>query len=151
MTADEMVAVVRRALDASEAGDGEAYLACLADDVVIDLPYANAEGGQRLDKAGITHLMGFVFKTFPTRSFAIDSAYTTPDGAALAIEYRSEMRSGVGDVEYNNRYVGVFEFRDGLITLWREYANPLIFEAAMADLRRRGPRDTPGSRPSVRP
>ena len=140
MTLDAMVGVVRRALDAAEAGDGEAYLACLADDVVVEVPYAAAESGTRLDKAGIAGLMtGLIFKTFATRSFIIDRAMATADGATLAIEYHSEMRSRVGDVAYNNRYVGVFEFRDGLITLWREYANPLTFEAAMAAIKGAAP------------
>lgn len=134
--ADALVAVVRRALDAAEVGDAEAYLACLADDVVVELPYATAEGGPRLDKAGIGGMMtGVIFKRFATRSFTIDRAFTTADGTTLAIEYHSQMRSRVGDVAYNNRYVGVFEFRDGLISVWREYANPLTFEAAMAAIK----------------
>ncbi|HVW34284.1 MAG TPA: nuclear transport factor 2 family protein [Acidimicrobiia bacterium] len=137
MTLDEQVAVVRRALDAGEAGDADAYLACLADDVVLELPYASAEGGTRLDKAGIARMVtGVVFRNFATRSFSIDRVFGTDDGTALAIEYGSELVSRVGDGHYENRYVGVFEFRAGLITRWREYANPLTFAAAMAAVKK---------------
>lgn len=126
---DDQLAVIRRALDAVEAGDVDGYLACLADDVVVDLPYA--ESGIKLDKAGIGRMIGFLVKTFATRSFGIEQVYVADDGPSLAIEYHSLMRSRIGDVDYANCYVGVFEFRDGLVTLWREYANPVAFDRAM--------------------
>ncbi|MEW6471557.1 MAG: nuclear transport factor 2 family protein [Actinomycetota bacterium] len=127
------LAVVRKALDAIAAGDLEAVMACLTDDVVFEFPYS--DGGTALDKAGAGRTIGYIIKTFPQRSFEISQPYELATGDGLVVEYSSEFRSAVGDVDYQNRYVAIFRFRNGLVSLWREYANPVPFENALAAIK----------------
>ncbi|HYH49409.1 MAG TPA: nuclear transport factor 2 family protein [Acidimicrobiia bacterium] len=131
------VAIVQKALDAIAAGDLDAVMTCLTDDVVFEFPYT--DGGTVLDKAGAARTIGFIITTFSARTFHVEEVYdpATPDRVVL--EYSSRMRSAVGDVEYSNRYVAIFVFRDGLISLWREYANPLPFFNALAAIKAAAP------------
>ncbi|WAJ45037.1 hypothetical protein OK015_00400 [Mycobacterium sp. Aquia_216] len=36
------------------------------------------------------------------------------------------------DVRFEFHYIGVFEFRDGKITLWREFDDPMVSAAMVA-------------------
>jgi ketosteroid isomerase-like protein len=127
------MAVVQKALDAIAAGELDAVMACLTDDVVFEFPYG--DGGTVLDKAGACRTIGFIIKTFAQRSFEIVEVYEPAGSDRLLVEYRSQFRSAVGDVDYANRYMAVFTFRDGLISLWREYADPVAFEQALAAIK----------------
>jgi ketosteroid isomerase-like protein len=127
------LALVREAIDAIAAGDLDAVLGCLADDVVFEFPYA--AGSQVLDRAGVRDVMAFVIRTFPTRRFQVDGVFELADPDGLIVEYSSEFATAGGDVHYANRYVAIFQFRDGLIRRWREYANPVPFERALAAVR----------------
>lgn len=123
------IAAVHRALDAIAAGDLAGVMRCLADEVVFEFPYS--ENGTVLDKAGSERIIGFVIRTFTTRTFEVTGVHEVVAPDQLVIEYRSEFRADAG-VDYDNSYVAIFEFRHGLITRWREYANPIPFARAMA-------------------
>ena len=130
--------LVRKVLDAFAAGDLPTLMTHLADDVVFEFPYSHE--GAALDRAAAHDLIGFVIRTFDDRTIALDRVYEPTNSDGLIIEYSSHFHATAGDVNYENRYVAFFEFRDGLISRWREYANPLPFEAAMKALRRSLPR-----------
>jgi hypothetical protein len=54
---------------------------------------------------------------------------------ALTARYRGDCHGrNKEEVRYANEYLGLFQFRDGLITSWREYDNPLVSSAATAGL-----------------
>ena len=127
------LAVVRKALDAIAAGDLAGVLQCLTDDVVFEFPYA--DDGTVLDKAGVERTIGTIIKTFSRRSFEILEVHELATEDGLIVEYRSKFRSAVGAVDYTNRYVAVLGFRDGQVALWREYADPVPFNRALADIR----------------
>ncbi len=50
----------------------------------------------------------------------------------LVAEYQSSATVLSTGRRYENRYIGVFERRHGLLALWREYFNPEILAAALA-------------------
>ena len=126
-------AIIERALTAVANRDLTAYEACLHDDLVLELPYGAGQGPTTTDRAGLLGLIGLILSTFSSIHFHIDRAYelAAPDG--LIIEYSSDMRAG--DVSYANRYVGIFEFRDGKIARWVEYADPAPFAKAFAAIK----------------
>ena len=53
-----------------------------------------------------------------------------PDG--LVARYDGDCVGRDKDVRYANRYIGVFAFRNGKMTLWCEYDNPLLTQASIA-------------------
>lgn len=130
------IAVVHKALDAIAAGELGAVMDCLAEDVVFEFPYA--DGGTVVDRAGAERTIGYIIRTFARRSFEVVEVYEPTVGDRLVVEYRSAFRSAVGAVDYQNRYVAVFAFRDGAITLWREYADPIAFQRAVEAIKASG-------------
>jgi limonene-1,2-epoxide hydrolase len=54
------------------------------------------------------------------------------DPNMLLARYRGDALGRDKPVVYQNDYLGVFEFRDGRISLWREYDNPVVSAAAIA-------------------
>ncbi|MCA1846364.1 MAG: nuclear transport factor 2 family protein [Actinobacteria bacterium] len=121
-------ALVRSALEAIEQGDLEAFLACLDDDLVLEIPYTD---GAPTDKQGLAGLIGYLLKTFATRTFGVDAVHPVAGADQLVIEYHSDFAAHVDGIRYTNRYVGIFDFRDGLISRWVEYANPVPFNEVM--------------------
>lgn len=95
----------------------------MGDDAILDLPYA----GQGLTLHGRDKILQF-FKSTMAGSVAsieyeLDRAYPSPETAATVLEISTQGRTASG-VTYTNRLIAVFEFRDGKITLFREYFNP---------------------------
>lgn len=126
----------RQALARAMAGisslDIEAVRAELHDDVVMQLPYEDAVPD--LDKSGICELLtGVLFTMYKQCDFTFTDVYELVDPNQLIARYIGDFHGRDKDVHYANRYIGVFAFRDGKITLWCEYDNPLIVQASLAD------------------
>jgi ketosteroid isomerase-like protein len=61
----------------------------------------------------------------------MNSLHWVPADGLVIIEGTGKARLVHGSA-YDNRYVFVIAFRDGLVSLWREYFNPLIVQASLA-------------------
>jgi uncharacterized protein len=122
---------LRRAMGISSLDAGE-VLNWLSADHLMQLPY-EAGAGHR-DKAGFCDLLDMMFTQF--RQFTMILAHVHPmaDPDMLVARYRGDCRGRDKDVRYAYEYLGLFQFRDGLITSWREYDNPLVSSAATAAL-----------------
>ena len=126
----------KRALARAMAGisslDVEAVRAELHDDVVMQLPYEDAVPD--LDKSGICELLtGVLFTMYKQCDITFTDLYELVDPDQLIARYIGDFRGRDKDVRYANRYIAVFAFCDGKITLWCEYDNPLIVQASLAD------------------
>lgn len=117
---------------AATGGDLEAVLTRFHPEAQLDLPYAESDG--HLDREGIARIFAFLMKTFETLDFEVVAVHRVVDSDRLILEYRSEFTADGGAVVYENRYVGIYEFSDGLIHRWTEYANPVPFARALAAL-----------------
>jgi hypothetical protein len=61
----------------------------------------------------------------------MNRTYWVPADGLLVIEATGKARMTRGS-PYNNAYVFVIAFKDGLVSLWREYFNPIIVQNALA-------------------
>jgi uncharacterized protein len=52
--------------------------------------------------------------------------YDLLDPDALIVEYRCDTHRRETGVPYQNKYIAVVRFRDGLVSFWREYLNTLL-------------------------
>lgn len=106
-------------------GDVDAYLSAFADDGAQVMPLAPEGFPERRD--GIAALRdqygpvaGFASQRYP------HEVYATADPNTVVARYRGEITVEPGK-EYNNAYVGVFEFNDaGELATFTEYFNPTI-------------------------
>jgi ketosteroid isomerase-like protein len=116
---------VSNVLDTISAGKFDQLADFVTDDLVFELPYGpeympNPIHGR--DAWNEMQLMTFkLFRSFVQELIEIHEC-VDPD--ELIAEYRSDAIVERNGNEYRNRYVGVFRFRDGKISHWREFHNP---------------------------
>ncbi|MFI9560226.1 nuclear transport factor 2 family protein [Nonomuraea endophytica] len=130
--ADE--AVVQALLLAEARRDIPAMTALLADDFVFEMPYADPPAELRGRQAMADTLTAFLapgsgfYAEFTFHDIAV---HPLKEPGRFFAEYRSVGTvAGSGHV-YRQRYAAYLEVRDGLVTLWREYFNPLTLKQAL--------------------
>ena len=82
---------------------------------------------------GIRALLGSMFVMFEKFTLTLTDIYDLLDPNMLVARYRGDALGRAKPVVYQNDYIGVFEFRDGKITLWREFDNPQVSAAMIAE------------------
>ncbi len=123
---------LRRAMDGINALDLDAVIGELHDDARFELPYEDAVPDSGRD--GIRDLLASMFVMFSKFDMTVTDIYDLVDPNMLVARYRGDALGRDKPVVYQNDYLGVFEFRDGRISLWREYDNPMVSAAAIAKL-----------------
>lgn len=122
--------VLRRAMAAVTALDTDAVLDEMTDSAVFSLPFEPLVPDS--DMAGYRQLLTATFTMFKKFDVDITDIYDLVDPNVLIARYRSNSEGRDKPVVYQNEYIGVFNFRDGKMTSWREWANPEVSHAAIA-------------------
>jgi uncharacterized protein len=122
--------VLRRAMAAVTALDTDAVLAEMHNSAVFSLPFEPLVPDT--DMAGYRQLLTATFTMFKKFDVTITDIYDLVDPNVLIARYRSDSEGRDKPVVYQNEYIGVFDFRDGKMTSWREWANPEVSHAAIA-------------------
>src|ERR1700744_1844587 len=122
--------VLRRAMAAVSALDTHAVLNEMSDSAVFSLPFEPLL--RDTDMAGYRQLLTATFTMFKKFDVTITDIYDLVDPNVLIARYRSDSEGRDKPVVYQNEYIGVFDFRDGKMTSWREWANPEVSHAAIA-------------------
>ncbi|MEZ5166548.1 MAG: nuclear transport factor 2 family protein [Acidimicrobiales bacterium] len=104
----------------------------VAEDLVFDLPYGpsfmpNPVEGRDAWMAMSTQ----TFAMFSSFVQHVDEVYDLADPDWLIAEYHSDATVAHNGNAYRNRYIGVLQFRDGVVSRWREYHNPGATKALM--------------------
>lgn len=111
--------------------DLPAFLALFAENAVQDMPYAPPGFPKRVD--GLADIAG-LYEGLPdatdSMSFSILSLDPTGDPNRLIAEIDGVIAFKGASEPYRQRYIAVFEFAGGKITLFREYFDPLAFAEA---------------------
>lgn len=103
------------------------------DDIVMEAPYqAFHQGPMKRGREGFMAGFRFVPNVFKSFKLNIHEIYDCPDQDVVVFEQTSFGIFAANGSSYQNRYIMVFQFRDGKIVLWREYFNPEIMNANMA-------------------
>jgi ketosteroid isomerase-like protein len=134
------VAIVRRYIDAINAWDFDTKRALLAEDAVFEMPYA-PEGFQRRI-VGRDEIIAFV-ETIPAIIDAenlhdVRLETFSSDPGEIVAEYRSDMVIKPTNAPYRNEYVSRFTVRDGRITRFAEYYDPIRLVVALGGSVRSG-------------
>lgn len=123
--------VFRRWNEAVDAQDLEAVRSCMAEDIVVEIPFSESgqvEDGKFRRYTGVEEVSGFWATAFQAEG---DSAgpcnceiTVSADGTTVFLETYGKLTMENGR-EYRNRYVMKMVTRDGLVTHVREYYNPI--------------------------
>jgi uncharacterized protein len=141
------LAVVRRYIDAINAWDFDTKRALLAEDAVFEMPYA-PEGFERRI-VGRDNIIAFV-ETIPAIIDAENlhdvqlETYNSDPGEIVA-EYKSDMVIKPHGAEYRNEYVSRFTVRDGRISRFAEYYDPIRLLVALGGSVQRAPLASPAT------
>ena len=115
---------VERIFAAVGAGDAAAQCANYTDDVVLETPFADPPG-RREGRDVIETYLAAAFGVFRF-GLRVTEVHACLDPDELIVEFESfdgiHLPNGAA---YENTYIGVFRFRDGLVCFQREYFNPL--------------------------
>ena len=124
--------LVRGLFVAIGARDLDHLSATVTEDVRFEAPYAGGGttvvGRDAFVETFSRTLGGF----FDRLDLEITALYPGLNSDVLVAEYQSSATVLSTGRRYENRYIGVFERRGGLLALWREYFNPEILAAALA-------------------
>jgi uncharacterized protein len=127
------LAIVRQYIDAINRWDFDAKRRLLAEDAVFEMPFA-PDGFERRF-VGRENILAFV-ETVPTlvdaenlHDVRLNTFHSDP-GEVVA-EYRSDMVLKPTGREYRNEYVSRFTVRNGQITHFAEYYDPIRLVVAL--------------------
>jgi ketosteroid isomerase-like protein len=120
-----MRATVKTLFDAVSIADGQAARPLLADDILMELPFAippfpPAKSGGDAIASGINGASQ-IFTSFRLTPLTF---YPSPETNSIIVEVESEGQLTKGGT-YSNQYVFIFKFTNNKIVLWKEYFNPL--------------------------
>ena len=117
--------VVSTVLDTVSAGKFDQLADYVTDDLVFELPYGPDFMPNPIEGRDAWNQMQLMtFKLFSSFALALIEVHDCVDPDELIAEYRSDAVVERNGNAYRNRYIGVFRFRDGKISHWREFHNP---------------------------
>ena len=126
------MAIVRRYIDAINRWDFDTKR-LLAKNAVFEMPYAPAGFERRI--TGRDNIIAFV-ETIPSiidaenlHDLRLETYRSDP--SEIVAEYRSDMVIKPTNAEYRNEYVSRFTLRDGRITRFAEYYDPIRLVLAL--------------------
>lgn len=124
-------ATLKAMLQACGVKDFDKGMSYLTEDVYCDWPYLpipdmpdTMVGRDTLHKFFVEGQADFA-----GLSYEIQNIFDMLDPDLLIAEYDSHSRHLESGIPYNNKYLGIFRFRDGQISYWREYIDPLTIKA----------------------
>jgi len=121
--------VIRQGL--AGVADGEDYFDLLADDVVVEYVVSVPGYPKRVDgRQAVIDLYRGYDDFMSIRSADGLRVYHDPDAAVVVLEYEVHGRTVESGRPYDNRFVSIITVKDGKVTHWRDYLDPIaIFDA----------------------
>jgi uncharacterized protein len=125
---------VRNFLHLLSEKDLSAWIDLWTEDAVQDMPFSPPEFPKRLEgKKAIARHYSSLPQTVGKMVFLDLKLYPMQDPNWILAEYRGEIEVLATGRFYNNRYCGLFQFKNGKIALFREYYNPLTLREGFGD------------------
>ena len=112
-------------------GDADAAVAHYTTDYVLEFPYPVERDAFRVE--GRETVRDYLAKSFETFRFELEIEVVHPsaDPDLLILEYNGRGRVLTTRKPYDNRYMGFWWFRDGLVCRTREYYDPGVAAEAL--------------------
>lgn len=128
-------ALLRHALGNGLISPGaETLLDMMTEDVVFEFPFPMPNGIRQIEgKTALEAYLPKVGAALEIETLTLERALISEGGATAVVEFSCKGRSRTGDVRYDQDYVSVLDLRDGKISRYRDYWNPLIALAALGD------------------
>lgn len=108
------------------------FMEMMADDAVMEFPYAPPGLTQRLEgRAALAEYISGLVNIIKVESMTLSVIHHTTQPGVLILEFEGAASSVQTGNLYNQIYISVITLRDGYIVHYRDYWNPLVvLEAA---------------------
>jgi uncharacterized protein len=104
----------------------------MTDDVSFEFPFALPDGIRVLDgKAALAAYLPNVGRLFAIEALNLQRSIIAGDGTAAVLEFSARAYAKETGARYDQSYISVVDLRDGLISRYRDYWNPLVVIAAV--------------------
>lgn len=124
--------LLRQALGEALASDADTLLEMCAEDVVFEFPYHPPGFTERLEgRAALETYLPTVSKLISIESMTLKHAFISGEGDAAAIEFSCKGHSPDTGARYDQDYVSIIELKNGRISRYRDYWNPLVVLSAL--------------------
>jgi uncharacterized protein len=127
---DSALDTAKSFITALSSRDADKALLLLADEAILEMPYPLAAGE---NKYGTRKMWGDPLRQYVRGITARNSqiafkneVWRVADDGALILECDGDMIRSKDGARYQNQYIVLFEVKEGKITLWREYFNPVV-------------------------
>lgn len=121
--------VVRKLLEAVSALRIDDAAALLSPDLLLELPFRHDGGQSVLRGEAALRFIRSMSRLFSRMDFIGITVHGRAGSGVIAAEYRSNGLTKAGE-SYVNGYAGFFDVRDGKVTRWREYYDPVVIQKA---------------------
>lgn len=108
--------------------DFDTFEAFLAEDVLLEWPFAVMEGfpSEKRGARWFRDILEVSWQDFDPYAYRIQALHEMADENVLVAEYSSHSRFIPTNTPYSNKYISVVEFENGKISRWREYLDPQV-------------------------
>jgi uncharacterized protein len=125
-------AILRKTLGDRLAPNAEDLLAICAEDVVFEFPFSPAGGIHRLEgKQALSAYLPRLSRLIRIDSLQAKAVYRSTDPDTTIIEMEARGAGIATGTPYDQRYISVVRTRDGRVSHYRDYWNPLILLEAV--------------------
>lgn len=120
-------ALLRDAMGDLLAPEATTFLDMVADDFVMEFPYAPAGGMGRLDgREALAAYLPKVAGMITIDTLTAEAVHRGAEPGLVVIEFAATGRGNATGLSYDQRYISVVRARDGRIAHYRDYWNPLV-------------------------
>ncbi len=124
--------LLRAALDDLLVPDAETFLDMVADDIVMEFPYAPPAAVPRVEgKAALAEYLAGAAALITIETMSEPVVHRTQDPDIVILEFTCTGHGTETGIAYNQTYISVVTLADGYITHYRDYWNPLVAMRAM--------------------
>lgn len=124
--------MLRRAIGRLLDPQAHTFLEMLSSDVVMEFPYAPPGGVERLDgRAAVGDYVRDMFAILELLEVSEPVVHVTEAGDVVILEFEADGRTIETGRRYRMRYISVITVRDGYITRYVDYWNPLTAIVAL--------------------
>ncbi|MCF3934065.1 nuclear transport factor 2 family protein [Acuticoccus sp. M5D2P5] len=124
-------ALLREGLGEALAPGAETLLDMMTDDVSFEFPFSVPGGIEIIDgKAALEAYLPKVGELFTIEALTLERAFVSSDGHNGVLEFTSKAYANATGARYDQTYVSVVDLRDGLISRYKDYWNPLVVLSA---------------------
>lgn len=124
-------ALLREGLGDRLAPDAETLLDMVTEDIAFEFPFAIPGGVTGVQgRAALAEYLPKVGQLFTVEALILERAFVSADGRHAVLEFQGKAHANATGARYDQSYVSVLDLRDGRISRYRDYWNPLTVLAA---------------------